>query len=251
VFVVPVGGEDANLAVTDLELVSGVLRKGTTARYRATVRNCGSAAASNITVQCRVDGVEIDRKIIPMIEAGASETVSLFVPFHNAGAARITAEISGDALAADNVRRTVAVVRDRVSVLCVDGSSGDAGRLVVAALLARADGIQSEDYVVRSVPWLAFPGEDLGQVDVHRVCRCAGDHRAAGRAISKTSCAAATAWSGSPATRSRPVPGMNAPPRPKRRCCPPSSAAGSTPATRSAPASRWRPTCPTTRSACR
>lgn len=166
VFLVPVGGGDANLAVTDLELVSGVLRKGTTARYRATVRNFGSTPASNISVRCRVDGVEIDSKIVPMIEAGASETVSLFVPFHNAGAARITAEISGDALAVDNVRRTVAVVRDRVSVLCVDGSSGDAGRLVLAALLARADGVQSEDYVVRSVPWLSFPVEDLTKVDV-------------------------------------------------------------------------------------
>jgi hypothetical protein len=166
VFVLPVTGEVANLAVTDLELVSGVLRKGTTARYRATVRNCGEAPVSNIAVQCRVDGVEIDRKVIPLIKAGASETVSLFVPFHNAGATRITAEVTGDTLAADNVRRTVAVVRDRVSVLCVDGSSGDAGRLVVAALLARADGDQGEDYIVRSVPWLSFPAEDLEKVDV-------------------------------------------------------------------------------------
>ena len=166
VFVVPVTSDDSNLAVTDLELVSGVLRKGTTARYRATVRNCGSAPATNIAVQCRIDGVEVDRKIIPLIPAGASETVSLFVPFYNAGATRITAEVSGDALEADNIRRTVAVVRDRVSVLCVDGSSGDAGRLVVAALLARADGVQSEDYIVRSVPWLSFPAENLSEVDV-------------------------------------------------------------------------------------
>jgi hypothetical protein len=57
-------------------------------------------------------------------------------------------------------------VRDRVSVLCVDGSAGDAGRLVVAALLARADGAQSEDYVVRAVPWLSFPAENLDEVDV-------------------------------------------------------------------------------------
>jgi hypothetical protein len=167
VFVLPVGGEDANLAVTDLELVSGVLRKGTTARYRATIRNCGSSAASNIAVQCRADDVEIDRKMIPLIQAGASETVSLFVPFHNAGATRITAEITGDTLAADNVRRTVAVVRDRVSVLCVDGSAGgDAGRLTVAALMARADGSNSEDHIVRSIPWLSFPAENLEKVDV-------------------------------------------------------------------------------------
>jgi hypothetical protein len=166
VFVVPVPGDAANLAVTDLELVSGVLRKGTTARYRATVRNCGTAPVSNIAVQCRVDGVQIDSKMIPLIAAGASESVSLFVPFHNAGATRITAEVTGDSLAEDNVRRTVAIVRDRVSVLCVDGSAGDAGRLVVAALSARGDGAEDEDYVVRSVPWLSFPAENLSEVDV-------------------------------------------------------------------------------------
>ena len=166
VFVVPVRGGDSNLAVTELQMVSGVLRKGTTARYRATIRNCGSAPVSNVAVQCRVDDVEIDRKMIPMIASGASESVSLFVPFHNAGATRITAEISGDGLAADNVRRTVAVVRDRVSVLCVDGSSGDAGRLVVAALMARADGASGEDHRVRTVPWLSLPTENLNDVDV-------------------------------------------------------------------------------------
>lgn len=166
VFLVPVPGEAANLAVTDLELVSGVLRKGTTARYRATVRNYGADPVTNISVQCRANDVQIDEKLIPVIEGGSSRTVSLFVPFHNAGATRITANISGDNLDADNVRRTVAVVRDRVSVLCVDGSTGDAGRLVVAALLARADGMQSEDYTVRSVPWLSFPAENLDEVDV-------------------------------------------------------------------------------------
>jgi hypothetical protein len=166
VFMVPVSGEPGNLAVTDLELVSGALRKGTTARYQATVKNCGTAPAANVEVQCRVEGVQIDTKMIPRLQAGASETVSLFVPFHNAGPTRITAEITGDMLQADNVRRTMAVVRNRVSVLCVDGSSGDAGRLVVAALMARGDGTADEDYVVRSVPWLSFPAEDLGKVDV-------------------------------------------------------------------------------------
>lgn len=166
VFLVPVTGESANLAVTELDLVSGVLRKGTTARYQATVRNFGGGAVSNIEVRCRVDDVQIDSKTIPLIEAGASESVSLFVPFHNPGATRITAEIGGDSLATDNVRRAVAVVRDRVSVLCVDGSSGDAGRLVVAALLARGDGAEDEDYIVRSVPWLSFPAEDLEKIDV-------------------------------------------------------------------------------------
>jgi hypothetical protein len=166
IFVVPVLGSAENLAVTSLNFVSGSLRKGTAARYQATVRNCGLTPVSDVEVQCRVDGVQIESKRIPLILPGSSETVSLFVPFHNAGPTRITAEIRGDSLQTDNVRRVVAVVRDRVSVLCVDGSSGDAGRLIIAALLARDDGTQTEDYVVRSVPWLAFPQQDLESVDV-------------------------------------------------------------------------------------
>ena len=166
VFLVPVSGSEDNLAVTDLSLVSGTLRKGTVARYRATVRNYGTNPVSDVEVQCRVDGVQIDSKRISLVHPGASETVSLFVPFHNAGATRITAEVAGDSLPTDNVRRVVAVVRDRVSVLCVDGSSGDAGRLIISALLARNEGAEDKDYIVRSVPWLAFPGEDLEYVDV-------------------------------------------------------------------------------------
>ena len=166
VFLVPVLGNADNLAVTDLKLVSGTLRKGTVARYQATVRNCGLSPVSDVEVQCRADGVQIDSKRIPIIAPGSSETVSLFVPFHNAGPTRITAEIQGDSLAADNVRRLVAVVRDHVSVLCVDGSSEGAGHLVASAMLARDDGTEDEGYVVRSVPWLAFPAQNLDSIDV-------------------------------------------------------------------------------------
>ena len=166
VFLVPLPGSAANLAVTDLSLVSGVLRKGTTARYQATIRNYGSEPVANVEVRCRVNGVQIDAKTIPLVKVGASETVSLFVPFHNAGPARITAEITDDHLPADNLRNMVSIVRERVSILCVDGSNGDAGRLLVSALLARSDGIQDEDYLVRSVSWIALPSEKLDEVDV-------------------------------------------------------------------------------------
>ncbi|MEC9123220.1 MAG: BatA domain-containing protein, partial [Verrucomicrobiota bacterium] len=128
VFLVPLPGLAANVAVTDLSLVSGVLRKGTTARYQATIRNYGSEPVANLEVRCRINGVQIDAKTIPLVKAGASETVSLFVPFHNAGPARITAEITDDHLPADNLRNMVSIVRERVSILCVDGSNGDAGR---------------------------------------------------------------------------------------------------------------------------
>lgn len=165
-FMIPVQGPSTNLAVTGLNLVSGVLRKGTTARYQATIHNFGTEPATNVEVNCRVEGVQIDRKTIPLIAPGTSETASLFVPFYNAGATRITATLSNDPLPADNTRRTVAIVRDKVSVLCVDGSDGDAGRLVMAALLARGETGGNEDYLVRSIPWLSLPSENLAEVDV-------------------------------------------------------------------------------------
>lgn len=165
-FMIPVRGTSSNLAVTELNLVSGVLRKGTTARYQATVHNFGTEPASNVEVNCQVEGVQIDRKTIPLIAPGASETVSLFVPFYNAGATRITAALGNDQLPIDNTRRAVAMVRDKVSVLCVDGSNGDAGRLVTAALQARGQTGGSEDYLVRSIPWLSLPSENLAEVDV-------------------------------------------------------------------------------------
>lgn len=166
VFLVPIKGTEENLAVTNLDLVSGSLRNGAVARYRATVHNFGKSPASNVEVRCRVEGVQIDSKRIPLIPPGASETVSLFVPFYNAGPMRITAEITDEALTTDNIRRVVAVVRERVSVLCLDGSGGDASRLIMAGLLARANGTEDEGYTVRSVQWPSFPAQGLEGFDV-------------------------------------------------------------------------------------
>ena len=166
VFLIPVTGTGNNLAVEELSLISGVLRKGTTARYQATIHNYGSQPATNLEVRCLVNGLQIDSKTIPLIQADSSETVSLFVPFHNSGPARITAEITDDFLPADNFRNIVSVIRERVSVLCVDGSNGVAGNLLVSALLARSDGSQNEDYSVRSIPWISLPSEQLDNIDV-------------------------------------------------------------------------------------
>jgi len=167
--IVPVRGGPENLAITSLELVSGVLRKGTTARYRATVRNCGEGPVANVRVKGLVNNITVDTKIIPAIAARSSESVSLFVPFQNPGAVRITAMLDADALPADNSRRAVAVIRDRVSVLCVGGSSSRADTsvgLIAAALRARGNGSGHEDFTVKSASWVALPAQDLSSVDV-------------------------------------------------------------------------------------
>ena len=168
-FIVPVRGDPDNLAITNLELVSGVLRKGTIARYRATVRNCGTVPVANIRVRGRVNNITVDTKTIPAIAAGASETVSLFVHFHNPGPVRITAELDTDSLPVDNARRTVAIIRDRVSVLCVEGSSGGArssSGFITTALRARGNNAGQENFVVQSVPWVDLPTQDLSRFDV-------------------------------------------------------------------------------------
>jgi hypothetical protein len=164
--IVPVRGGSDNLAITDLELVAGVLRKDTIARYRATVRNYGQNPVSNVRVKGMADNVTVDTKTIPAIAPGASETVSLFVQFHNSGPIRISAELDPDPLLADNVRRTVAYIRDEVAVLNVHGSSGGSGALIAAALQARGDGAAEKNFDVQSVPWTDLPTRDLSKFDV-------------------------------------------------------------------------------------
>ncbi len=167
--IVPVSGASDNLAITQLELVSGVLRKGTTARYQATVKNYGNVPVSNVMVRGGVNGINMDTKSIPSIAAGASETVSLFIPFRNAGAVQITAKLDDDALLLDNECYAVAVVRERVSILCVEGSSSSSvgfSGFISAALSARDNGASQEDFKVKSVPWVSLPNQDLARYDV-------------------------------------------------------------------------------------
>jgi hypothetical protein len=169
VCIVPVQGGSDNLAITSLDLVSGPLRKGTVARYRATVRNFGSVPVANVRVKGMVNNINVDTKPIPVIAAGASETVSLVVPFRNPGPVRITAMLDTDALPVDNSRRAVAIIRDRVSVLVVDGSSGGADKssgFITAALRARGHGGGQEDFTVQSAPWVSLPTQDLNSFDV-------------------------------------------------------------------------------------
>ena len=164
--IVPVLGGSDNLAITDLELVSGVLRENTVARYRATVRNCGTSPVTNVQVKGLTNDITVDTKTIPAIAPGASETVSLFVHFRNAGPVRVSAELEQDALTEDNTRRTVAIIRDKVSVLSVEGESGSSGSFIEAALRARGGDSSQENFSVQSVPWIDLPSKDLANFDV-------------------------------------------------------------------------------------
>ena len=165
----PVEGNSDNLAITNLELISGVLRKGTTARYRATVKNYGTSPATNVIVRGQTNNINADTKTIPSIPPGSSATVSLFIPFQNPGPVQITAELDDDALPIDNARRTVAVIRDQVAILCVEGTSGGTsqfGGFIASALRARDNSTSQEDFSVKSIPWVNLPTQNLTEYDV-------------------------------------------------------------------------------------
>lgn len=169
VCVVPVGGGSENLAITGLDLMSGVLRKGTSARYRVTVRNFGKSVAEQVKVTGLINHISADTKVIPAIAPGATETVSLFFMFRDPGPVRIAAELENDGLTADNSRRAVAVIRDRVNVLCVEGTTeqgGGAGNLIATALRAKGGGKSDEDIDVQTISWVGLPSQDLRKFDV-------------------------------------------------------------------------------------
>jgi hypothetical protein len=172
VFLLPVGGEEAeNLAVTRLELASGVLRRGAMARYAVTVRNFGARPRDGATVVCQLDGTTVDERSLGRLAPGEAKTVSMFVPLQRPGALRVSAHLGADPLELDNARYAVAEVRERVSVLCADGDpSGEpfegAADFVVAALSTGEFDPGEESLAVRSVPWLALPSENIADHDV-------------------------------------------------------------------------------------
>jgi hypothetical protein len=92
----------------------------------------------------------------------------LFIPFRDPGAVRIAASLEDDLLAADNTRRTVAVIRDTVAVLCVDGDTagGTSSRLIAAALQAHRNISGEEDLAVQSVSWTELPAQNLDDFDL-------------------------------------------------------------------------------------
>ncbi|MBT3294976.1 MAG: VWA domain-containing protein [Verrucomicrobia bacterium] len=169
VFMLPVTGEQDNLTITGFELVSGVLRKGSTARYSVTVHNYGRVPVDGVKVSGQINNITVDSKVIPTIAPGAATTISLFIPFQNPGPARIAAKISGDGLEIDNVRRTVAIIRDKVSVLSVEGSAKKGTTFkgfIASALKARDGGVAEKEFSVTSIPWVALPAQDLSAFDV-------------------------------------------------------------------------------------
>ena len=168
-FMIPITGDQTNLAITGFELMSGVLRKGTIGHYTVTVHNYGPIAAENVKVNGQINNITVDTKVIPALAPGKAQSVSIFIPFKNAGPAQIAAKIGDDGLDIDNCRRTVAIIRDNVSILCVEGDAKKPALFdgfITSALKARENGKDEKGYKVKTIPWVGLPTENLDTYDV-------------------------------------------------------------------------------------
>ncbi|MEX0775960.1 MAG: BatA domain-containing protein [Phycisphaeraceae bacterium] len=172
VAVVPVEpGNDQNLAIADFQLASGMLRRDSMARYTARVENFGTQLQKNVRVICRVNDNPVDERTIDSLAPGAAASVSLFAPLTEVGRVKLRAEIQGDELAIDNSRFAVAHVRERLRVLCVDGSPSPqrfegATDFLVSALSLPRNGETGAPLEIDALPWSALATVSFQQYDV-------------------------------------------------------------------------------------
>lgn len=127
------GGSEDNFQLADLRL-------GTTHAIRrvplpvvATVRN-RSAEKRTVHVTLEIDGAQPTRKSVD-VDAGGDAEVEFEATFADAGAHRLRASLEADALAMDDQRFLAVPVRERISVLVVEGSAETDPSLRTSTLL--------------------------------------------------------------------------------------------------------------------
>ncbi|HVR74532.1 MAG TPA: BatA domain-containing protein [Planctomycetota bacterium] len=153
-----------NVFISALE--AGALAVGTdeTVELRARVESSGAPPAGLANVRLFVGDVEVAAVAVPFDGAGranASFTCRLDAP----GAARITARLAPDGLAADDARRLALEVLDRIRVLVVGTTVTDEGpgsaRNVDLALAPRARDLTAPPVIFRPVFARGLAGAEI------------------------------------------------------------------------------------------
>ena len=162
-------GIGGNLGVERLEVVGGVPAANVVVPVEVEIRNDARTPARDVVIGLREDGGGRPGVRIDEIPAGGTIVRRFDVRFPAAGSHTLEAELPGDVLAADDVRRAAVDVSERVDVLLVDGglagkaassSAGDAFYVATALApgAAAATGLQP-----RVAPPAALAATDLGR----------------------------------------------------------------------------------------
>ncbi len=162
-------GPATNLTVARLEVSGGVPAAGVLLPVEVEIRNDGPASVRDVALELREDGGGRPGVRIDEIPAGGVASRRFDVRFTTPGSHAIEAAVPGDALRADDVRRAVIDVADRVDVLVVDGATDSAGGgtgsgdgFYVTTALAPGAGAAT-GLRPRVVPPAALAATDLGQ----------------------------------------------------------------------------------------
>ncbi|HZZ30273.1 MAG TPA: BatA domain-containing protein [Pirellulales bacterium] len=119
-----------NLAITSLRPSRGIRAAGVPLEMEVTVHNYGATPATNVSVRLEEQGVQRPAIEIDKIDPGRNVTRQFEIRAQIAGQRRISAYLTADAVALDNVRHTVIEFPTGVPVLIIDGGlkSGTAAK---------------------------------------------------------------------------------------------------------------------------
>jgi hypothetical protein len=138
-----VDGTHSNLAISDLRVTSGVCAAGVPLWMSVTVTNYAANPAHDVSVKLAEDGMPRPAVVIRQIPAGKSITRRFPVVFATAGQHRVSAQLDGDAVAADNVRFAVVEVEATSPVLIVDGDPRGSDAVFLSTALAPGGKVKS------------------------------------------------------------------------------------------------------------
>ena len=170
-YVLPIdaGGKE-NLAVTNFAYVSGSLGQGGMARFTATIKNFGEQESDGASATFHVNGDGLESPALGNIPPGQEKHVSFLTSFDEPGDARVSVELSVDALATDNARHLVVKVPERVKILCVDGEAASGSKLGETHFLEKALRLKNvgDDaaLVVERCDWRDLEVETLSEYEV-------------------------------------------------------------------------------------
>lgn len=156
-----------NAAITSLQRITRVVTPERNVAWQATVEGLVGDDFGETTIEWLVDGRLADKETIK-IELNTPTTCGFEYRFDSVGQHRIEARIVADNLQTDDHRYEVVFVRDRIKVLCVEGTPNSARNLALA--LAPSD----ESVVhVRVLPEHRLSETMLGEYETVFLCNIA------------------------------------------------------------------------------
>lgn len=126
-----------NLAVTSLEMESGAAATDQPVAFRSAVRNFGESILRGQVVELLVDGRLVDTKRVDLAP-GIDVPVNWSHTFRLAGEVSVEVHLQDDALPVDNRRWLAVPVREKLSVLLVDGTPSGRDRDSATYYVSRA-----------------------------------------------------------------------------------------------------------------